>query len=538
LVLYTNVVPPYIVGPANSGEKMKPRPKDALKECLSRIFRSEDLKTSIRTLYSYFQTYFPLDFITILIYDAESHTVKYRVHSTDVGTVLVDELIRFSEDTKEDAHGIIDRNPRTLYIPNGQKHPLVKQFDSYVGIDQPASMIMHFLEIAHQEYINLSLVLWGEDRYHQKNIRLMDTLSEMVDNALSHIYSQMIIADLRERLASENRKLRRRMPHIAAEGTVGLSDLMLSIKKVAKLDTTVLLMGETGVGKELIANTIHQFSSRSKGPLVSINCGALTETLLDSELFGHEKGAFTGASTVKKGVFEQADGGSIFLDEVSELSLHAQVKLLRVLQSMTFQRVGGQRTISVDVRVIAATNRDIAKMVDNHEFRKDLWFRLSTFPITIPSLRERTVDIPILAEYFANRLSVEMNLSYRYRFASHAMEQLQRYGWPGNVRELENVIERALIVSRGAPLSFNELGSNVLERVSSSLDCGDEEVLTMSEIASRHIMNVLRITHGRIEGKGGAAERLDLKPSTLRARMKKLGIRITKVPDNILTTLK
>jgi transcriptional regulator with GAF, ATPase, and Fis domain len=517
---------------------MQPRPKDAFKECLSRIFSSEDLRTKIQTLYSYFQTYFPLDYLSIVIYDAKQHLMKYRVHSSDVGIVLGDEIIRFSEDTKKEAHSMIDRSLRTLYIPNGQKYPPVKEFQSYVGMDQPESVLMHSVEIAHQEYSILSLLAWGEDRYYQKNIHLMNALSEMTDNAMRHIYSQVIIARLRERLASENWNLWKRMAQIAAEGTVGLNDVMSSINKVAKLDTPVLLIGETGVGKELMANTIHRLSSRSEGPFVSINCGALTETLLDSELFGHEKGAFTGASTMRKGFFEQANGGTIFFDEVSELSLQAQVKLLRVLQDMTFQRVGGQRAISVDVRVIAATNRDIAQMVKDREFRKDLWFRLNAFPITIPPLRERTQDIPVLAEYFAKRLSVEMNLPYRYRFAPHAMEQLQRYDWPGNARELENVIEKALIISRGAPLSFPHLDFIIPEMPPISPVVDNDEVLTMNEIMIRHITKVLKITDGRIEGRKGAAEMLGMNSSTLRARMKKLGIRIARVPDNMLTTTK
>ncbi len=340
----------------------------------------------------------------------------------------------------------------------------------------------------------------------------------------------MVIAHLRERIISHNRELRKRRGQNAAEGTTGLQDVMSQVEQVAKLHTPVLLIGETGAGKELLATTIHHLSKRSYGPLVSINCGTLAETLLDSELFGQEKGAFTGASSLKKGIFEQADGGSIFLDEISELSKQAQVKLLRVLQTMDFRRVGGPRPISVDVRVIAATNRDIAGMVQHQEFRKDLWFRLNTFPIKIHPLRNRKEDIPILAEYFANRLSVEMNLPYQYRFAPHAMAQLQEYGWPGNVRELENAIEKSLIVSRGAQLSFPYLNAALPKDFPLYPDDDEGTPPTMNEVMTRHIMRVLQLTSGRIEGKRGAAEILGMKPSTLRARIKKLGIRISKSP--------
>jgi len=506
-----------------------------LNECLSTLFRSEDLKTSVRALYSFFQKQIPLDYITMVVYDARQHTLQYRVHSTDSSIVLVDELIRFSEETRKDALDLISRKIGTIYIPNGKKNLLVQQFDASVGIDQPASIIAHGVEVAPHQHAILSLVIWGEDRYSRKHVRLVENLCEPIDSAMRHIYSQLVITRLRERLSADNREMRKRIGRDVLEETDGLKQVISRIGQVAKLDTPVLIMGETGVGKELIANTIHHRSRRSEGPLVSINCGAITESLLDSELFGHEKGAFTGAGAVKIGFFEQADGGSIFLDEVSELSGQAQVKLLRVLQNMTIRRVGGQRTINVDVRVIAATNRDIAKMVENREFRKDLWFRLNTFPITIPPLRERKGDIPALAEHFARRLTVEMNLPYRYRFAHHAMDQLRRYDWPGNVRELENIIEQALIVSRGAPLAFPYL--DYISPPGPAAPAGEDynRVLTMNEMMKRHIMSVLKLTDGRIEGKGGAAEKLGMNPSTLRARMKKLGIRIGRFPDMIAT---
>lgn len=512
---------------------MKNNPAESFNDCLSKIYSSKDLKTSIRMLYSFFKDYVPLDYITLIFYDVEQSTIGFRIHSTGESVVLVDDVLKVSDDTKREARALINSEIRTLYIPNGQKNPIVLEFDSHVGIQEPASTIAHGVETVQNQYAVLALVVWEEDRYDLKDVALIKRLAKPIDNALRHIYSQLVVAPLRNRLASDNREARKRTVMNSAEGTKGLRDVMSHIEQVARLDTPVLLMGETGVGKELIANTIHQRSRRADGPLVSINCGAIVETLLDSELFGHEKGAFTGASSVKSGFFEQANGGTIFLDEVSELSMLAQVKLLRVLQHMTFQRVGGQKVVSVDVRVIAATNRDIRKMVENKEFRKDLWFRLSTFPITIPPLRERKEDIPELAEFFARRMTVEMNLPYRYRFAPHAMEQLQRYDWPGNVRELENVIEQALILSHGAPLSFPHLDYIRPETGSASPDEKHPRALTMNEMMRHHITGVLNITGGKIEGKNGAAEILDMKPSTLRARMKKLGIRVAKFPDNI-----
>jgi transcriptional regulator with GAF, ATPase, and Fis domain len=265
---------------------MTKSPAKSLSDCVAKIVRSEDLKTSIRALYSFFQEQIPLDYITMLVYDAPGHILQYRVHSTDSSIVLVDELIRFSEDTRRDARDLIDRRINTLYIPNGTKHPLVRQFDSYVGIDQPASIVMHQTEIAPHQYAILSLVVWGEDRYGPKHVRLVKNLSESIDSAVRHIFSQLVIARLRERLASDNREIRKRLGQNMAHDIAGLKEVMLRIDQVAKLDTPVLLMGETGVGKELMANAIHRRSRRSEGPLVSINCGGITETLIDSELFG------------------------------------------------------------------------------------------------------------------------------------------------------------------------------------------------------------------------------------------------------------
>jgi transcriptional regulator with GAF, ATPase, and Fis domain len=299
---------------------------------------------------------------------------------------------------------------------------------------------------------------------------------------------------------------------------------------VAELDIPVLLTGETGVGKEVIANTIHQRSKRSTCPLVSFNCGAIPETLLESELFGYEKGAFTSAGSMKRGYFEQADGGTVFMDEIGELSQTAQVKLLRLLQTMEFQRVGGSRTISVDVRTVSATNRDLETMVKNQQFRKDLWYRLNVFPILIPPLRERKEDIPELVEYFARRQSVEMNLPYQYSFAPEAIDQLAGYDWPGNIRELQNVIERALIISRGEPLYFPNLSACSGKSADVSHSTEPAEFPTMEEMMSSHIRKSLHLTKGRIEGNNGAAQLLGMNPSTLRAKMKKLGIKINRMP--------
>ena len=310
----------------------------------------------------------------------------------------------------------------------------------------------------------------------------------------------------------------------------GLKAVMEQVSQVAPLETLVLLVGETGVGKEVVAHAIHRLSPRSEGPLVSLNCGAIPETLLESELFGYEKGAFTGAAGLKRGYFEQADGGTIFLDEISELSLPAQVKLLRLLQAMELQRVGGSRPISVNVRVIAATNRNLAAMVKKEQFRSDLWFRINVFPIHIPPLRERKEDLPAMADYFIRRKSLEMNIPGRFSLGPNTLEQLRNYDWPGNIRELQNVIERALIVCRKGELTFPDLSPPSARSAEKANDFDNGRFPSMDEMTALHIRRSLIAAKGQVSGPGGAAELLKMNPSTLRARMRKLGISLSRLP--------
>jgi transcriptional regulator with PAS, ATPase and Fis domain len=285
----------------------------------------------------------------------------------------------------------------------------------------------------------------------------------------------------------------------------------------------VLLLGETGVGKDVIANAIHYSSSRSDGPFVSVNCGAIPETLIDSELFGHEKGAFTGALAQKRGRFERADNGTIFLDEIGELPLQAQVRLLKVLQSREIERVGGVKTIPLNIRIIAATNRNLEDMIKSHQFREDLWFRLNVFPIWIPPLRERRADIPALLQHFINLKSKELKLPQIPTISPGETDLLMDYHWPGNVRELQNVVERELILNPGGPLTFRQLKVSEQERTVEASD-KKEHTTNLEEVVSAHIRRVLASTKGKIHGKGGAAEILGVNASTLRNRMNKLGI--------------
>ena len=293
--------------------------------------------------------------------------------------------------------------------------------------------------------------------------------------------------------------------------------VIFRLDQVAATQATVLLLGETGTGKELVARAIHRRSPRSSAKFVALNCAALPPTLVESELFGRERGAFTGAHASQAGRFELAHRGTMFLDEVGDLPLELQPKLLRVLQEGQLERLGSTRTLSVDVRVIAATNRDLAEEVRQNRFRGDLYYRLNVFPISLPALRERREDIPLLGQHLANRYANQMRKPIR-PLSESVCRVLQQYDWPGNVRELENVIHRAMILSPDGVISVKDISLSAAKPVGAV-------GTTLEEIERIHIQRMLSTTLWRIEGRRGAAELLGLKPSTLRSRLRKLGIR-------------
>jgi len=295
----------------------------------------------------------------------------------------------------------------------------------------------------------------------------------------------------------------------------GLRNMLQLVEMVAPTNTTVLLLGETGTGKELIARAIHERSQRQKQAFVTLNCAAIPTSLFESELFGHERGAFTGANMQQAGRLELADRGTLFLDEVGDMPLELQPKLLRTLQEHTYERLGSARTKNVDVRLVAATNADLQEMMEEKQFRSDLYYRLNVFPIRIPPLRERREDIPMLVQHFSQKYARRMNKRID-TIPESTIQKLQRWSWPGNVRELENLIERSVI------LTFNNtLSVSLPEKMNTGIDA--TSVVSTFEQEKR-IVEILRETKGRISGPKGAASRLGLKRSTLLDRMKKLGI--------------
>ncbi len=299
-----------------------------------------------------------------------------------------------------------------------------------------------------------------------------------------------------------------------------LAAVLEQVRAVGPTDASVLIHGETGTGKELIARAIHSSGRRKDKPLIKVNCAALPAGLIESELFGHEKGAFTGALSRRVGRFELADGGTIFLDEIGELPLEMQAKLLRVLQERELDRIGGTKPVRIDVRIIAATNRDLAKMVAEKEFRDDLYYRLNVFPIQLPPLRERQEDIPLLAYYYLTRFATRLGKPAR-QIHPDTLERLQSYAWPGNIRELENVLERAVILCRGEELDIPP--AHLVSSLAAVQQTGGGDQ-TIEAIEREHILTVLTRASWKIEGAAGAAEILGLPPNTLRSRLKKLGI--------------
>jgi formate hydrogenlyase transcriptional activator len=358
-----------------------------------------------------------------------------------------------------------------------------------------------------------------ESFFKEGDLQFFSQAADQVAIALENALSFQRIEELNARLAEEKVYLEdeirtdNRFEEIVGQSRV-LKAVLKQVETVAPTDSTVLIYGETGTGKELLARAIHDLSSRRQGTFVKLNCAAIPTGLLESELFGHEKGAFTGAIAQRVGRFELANRGSIFLDEVGEIPLELQTKLLRVLQEREFERLGSSRTIRTDARLVAATNRDLAALVEERQFRADLYYRLNVFPITVPPLRERRDDIPLLVRYFVQQFARRMNRRIT-GIPSDTMQALTRYQWPGNIRELQNFIERAVIVSPGPTL---QAPVRELKGPKSAA------AVTLADAESAAIERALRESDGKVGGPQGAAAKLGMKRTTLQAKMRKLGI--------------
>jgi len=503
------------------------------REATLRICGSLDVATFLYESFLYLRNYLPADSMFLTHYHPESgeHTALAKTSAT--GSSLLNLTIAMPPDIGRYA-ARPDRE--TLVIDRAETHPTARPWIARGLLERDASLLVLRLVLDETIVGGVIFISKKSGAFTREHADLVSLLREPFAIALSNGVRYGELLELKELLDEDNRFLHSELRQIAGEEIIGadfgLRGVMDMVRQVAPLASPVILSGETGTGKEVIAGAIHNLSPRKDGPFITVNCGAIPENLVDSELFGHEKGAFTGALSDRRGRFERASGGTIFLDEVAELPPEVQVRLLRVLQEREIERVGGTAPIKVDIRVIAATHRDLHAMTQDGKFREDLYFRLNVFPITIPPLRERKGDIPSLLHHFIQKKSRKMGLKGIPGLDQEALERLTAYPWPGNVRELENMVERALILKRGTTLSVKDCQIPLQSQGSYGHDAEpmghpdnqDTASLALDTIISGHIRTVLHMTHGKVGGKEGAASLLHINPSTLRKKMRKLGI--------------
>lgn len=500
-------------------------PNNFFREATRRICSHLDIEKAVYSCMRYIVQFMPADMMFLQLYDFEMRAMRTIAKATAREGVQLDQLTAMPDISRK----VLEAND---YPDSGMLN--------YPDTTTTAQTMLHFHDIKDASVLMLVLRTEGEilghlilvatDRktYSYEHAELYKLLREPFTIALANTLQHRRVLRLKDLLADDNRFLHRELQHFSGDeiigGNFGLKKVMDMVRQVATQDSPVLLLGETGTGKELIANAIHYSSSRNEGAFITVNCGAIPDSLIDSELFGHEKGAFTGALSRKRGRFERAHHGTIFLDEIGELPAAAQVRFLRVLQNQVIERVGGITPISVDIRVIAATHRNLEKMVEKGEFREDLWYRLNVIPISIPPLRERKADIPELVQYFIEKKTKELKPQTIPRLSPGAIDDLTDYDWPGNVRELENVLERAMILSKTGDLSFKNLNPLQRESPPPTRPNKNKIPLKLEDVITDHIKYVLTMASGKIHGPGGAAELLGMNASTLRGKMNKLGI--------------
>ena len=506
------------------------------KEVTSAICSSVEIATSLHRALLLLNQRMPVDMMIVWVYDEAHGGLRKIAMATEEGGRDSNEIMQLHPSTREKLlrmdipHTVVERtglNPVVMRVVNyPDADPVASSLKQYFLPEDYSSMVM-YLDSEGQRIGTLFVRCEGTNRYDASHVRLLSQFLEPFTLAAANALHREEMVRGRKALAGERQQIRRNGLASAGERIIGseygLKNVIDLAQQVAGMNSPVLLRGETGTGKDMIAHTIHEQSPFKDGPFIKVNCGAIPESLIDAELFGHEKGACTGAFFQKRGYFERADKGTVFLDEIGELPLPVQVRLLRVLQFKEIQRVGGVEPIRVNIRIIAATHRNLEQMVADKQFREDLWFRLNVFPIFIPPLRLRKGDIPVLVSHMVTKKSRELNLPSAPLVTSSALKRLSEYDWPGNVRELENVIERALILRKNDTIGLEALfpGDQSMPpaaKVAADLTLGVDEVLR------RHIEAVLHVCEGRVQGRTGAAEMLKVNPSTLRNMMKRLGV--------------
>ena len=509
---------------------MKLNDMDFFHQATKKICGSLDIEIVLTRCLAFFQEFMPLDGIAMNIYRPNARAMVNIAAKGKMGFSMVGKTVFLSDEAAR--HLDEDEINSVEIINHPEKHIVARYHWQQVMGKKPMSAMGLKIEIEDQVLGVIFFLAKGFDRYSLEHARLLRLVHDPFAIALANTLEHKKVLRLKDLLADDNQYLTRQLHHIAGDEIVGskfgLKFVMDLVHQIAPQKSHVLLLGETGVGKEVVANAIHYSSPRAEKPFVKVNCGAIPENLIDSELFGHEKGAFTGALTQKRGRFERADKGTLFLDEVGDLPPQAQVRLLRVLSNKEIERVGGTRPIHVDIRIIAATHHNLIELVKQEKFREDLWFRLNVFPIVIPPLRQRKSDIPALTHYFLEKKIQELNFDKLPALAPGTIEKLQNYHWPGNVRELENLVERTIILgmtgSPGKPLDFGPLLPQLTDNQPQSAPADSAKPIQLNDVTRNHIAEVLKMTGGRVQGEKGAAALLGIHPSTLRNKMKKLNI--------------
>ncbi|MCP4213360.1 MAG: AAA domain-containing protein [bacterium] len=507
---------------------------DFFRETSLQICGNLEIEEALAGSFKIVQKLMPVDRMYLEVFDKNYSAMRIIATASKDGCGKMDVLAPLSEEARASANRSSFPGLQDAFVFNAPAdYAISRELLAFLDVECTSLMVM-LLNSDEKVLGALVLITESDEKYTKEHAALISLLKEPFTIAMSNTMKHREVSKLKELLADDNRFLQGELRRISGDEIIGanfsLQGVMEKVRQVAPLDSPVLLLGETGVGKDVIANAIHSISPRGSGPFICVNCGAIPETLIDSELFGHEKGAFTAAVSQKRGRFERADKGTIFLDEIGELTPQAQVRLLRVLQNREIERVGGTKTIPLDIRIIAATNKELEAGVSAGEFRQDLWFRLNVFPMTIPPLRERKEDIPALLQHFVNLKTRELKLPSFPTISPDTVDILMDYDWPGNVRELENVVERALILhpknsGHGGATSSLDFGRlNIGKKTKVSIPGGSSESDRLDDVVSAHIRRILAATDGRIHGTGGAADILGLNPSTLRNRMNKLGI--------------
>jgi len=497
------------------------------REATLRICGTLDIEKALQRCLLFVQDYVPASRMVLSVYDHSTNIAEIVAHATLERAWSVSVKFPYTPRIKSDMDRRRKRSERIWRVRRFGDYEGTRKQARDMGLEEHPGLLMDL--VLDDEFIGMLTIVHEPDTvYTEQHLGLLRLLNEPFAIALSNYMRYRKIQDLQD-LTSDNVRYLQEELHRASGGDVvgadfGLRHVMEMVERVARQDSPVLLLGETGAGKEVVANVIHRLSHRRDRPFIGVNCGAIPDSLMDSELFGHEEGAFTGASFRKRGRFERAQGGTVFLDEIGELNLKAQVRLLRVLQEKQIERVGGTETIKVDIRVIAATHNDLEAMMRDGRFREDLYFRLKVFPITIPPLRDRVIDIPALVSYFIHKKTLEMKIGSPPTLAPGQIDLLTSYPWPGNVRELENAVERALILCDGSPLAFDDIIGRGARREAPARDDAGEAPVNLQEATAAHIRRILHAAGGRISGPGGAAQQLGIHPMTLRHRMKRLGI--------------